>query len=395
MRATRVSIIGSLLLFSSTLFAGEDVSELKEQVKQLMKRIDVLEKEGRQKNDVLTEEIINLKAAKTSSTDSKFSFGGYGHMDYTGYQNKQASDQLDIYRAVFYAGYKFSDDIRFGSEIEFEHGGGEVSVEQAYLDFALNQNNTLRVGHMIMPVGYINIYHEPTVFSAVTRPETERYIIPSTWGENGVMLHGRYGSVGYSIGAFAGLDASKGTEIRGMRSGGDQSKAEDFGYAARVEYAALNDALTLGISGFYGQADQGVSALKGVNTGVWEAHAIYKKSGLELLGMYARSNIENADKVAIVAAKDSSGQASGWYVNAAYTIDKFTPFVRYENINRFEKKYTATTGVKKESDKDNKITTIGVNYKPVPNVVLKTDYSFYSNKGTKDDRIEAQVGYVF
>jgi len=41
-----------------------------------------------------------------------------------------------------------------------------------------------------MPVGIINIYHEPPSFNGVDRPEVDTYVIPTTWREPGVGLFG-------------------------------------------------------------------------------------------------------------------------------------------------------------------------------------------------------------
>ena len=43
---------------------------------------------------------------------------------------------------------------------------------------------------MIMPVGIINVYHEPPTFNGVDRPAVDTYVIPSTWREAGVGIFG-------------------------------------------------------------------------------------------------------------------------------------------------------------------------------------------------------------
>ena len=108
-------------------------------------------------------------------------------------------DEADFLRAVLYAGYKYNDWILFNSEIEFEHATtktsngtarGEVSVELAYLDFAISQPLGARAGMLLMPVGLTNEWHEPTTFHGVRRPSVEQSVIPTTWRENGVGVFG-------------------------------------------------------------------------------------------------------------------------------------------------------------------------------------------------------------
>ena len=77
------------------------------------------------KLDALTEEIAQIQEAKSDNNEQKFSIGGYGQVDYTNYLDSGKTSELDLYRAILYLGYQFTDDIKFVSEIEWEHGGRE------------------------------------------------------------------------------------------------------------------------------------------------------------------------------------------------------------------------------------------------------------------------------
>ena len=352
------------------------------------------------KVDALTEELATLKDKKSSSSAmDKVSIGGYGKMDYTNYQDNTKANKLDIYRAILYVGYRFTDDIKFFSEIEWEHGGRESTggygvVEQAYLDFKIADATSLKLGHMVVPVGMVNLYHEPTSFYSVARPEVEKYIIPSTWHENGAVVHGRINNFDYQVGMFAGFNASKGTEVRSMRQNGQKSKADDFAFVARADYKN-NSGINLGASIYSGKAGQGNAALSDVKTTIAEVHAGYNMHSIHLKALYAQSKIDNASAVAIDHNSTASGKGSGFYVTAAYDItDKWTPFVQYEKYNRFDETYS-NTGVSTGAGKDIINTTIGVNYRPTKNVVLKAAYLKRDNRGTDDDQIHLGTGYVF
>ena len=119
---------------------------------------------------------------------------------------------------VLYTGYKFTDSILFNAEIEFEHattgstksssGGGSVSVEFAYLDFLLRDWANIRAGLVLVPMGFLNEIHEPVSYFGVNRPDIERQIIPSTWRENGVGIHGTlYEQVDYQAFVINGFNA--------------------------------------------------------------------------------------------------------------------------------------------------------------------------------------------
>jgi len=353
------------------------------------------------KLEALTEEIAEIKEQEStgSSTMDKLSFGGYGKMDYTNYQDSDKASKLDLYRAILYVGYQFTDNIKFVSEIEWEHGGRESTggygiVEQAYLDFKLNNAASLKLGHMIVPVGMVNLYHEPTTFYSVSRPEVEKYIIPSTWHENGAVLHGSINNFDYQVGMMAGLNAGNGTEVRGMRQDGQKSEAEDFAFVARADYKT-NVGINVGASLFTGGAGQETASLSSVDTTIAEVHAGYNLNGIHLNGLYAQSKVSNASAVAANASAAASGKGSGYYVTAAYDVtDKWSPFVQYEKYNRFDEKFDAT-GVATTADKEITNTSIGINYKPTQNVVLKANYIIRDNKGVDDDMIQLGTGYVF
>ncbi len=119
--------------------------------------------------------------------DEKLSIGGYGEIHY----NQQVSGQtryngkMDVHRMVMFFGYQFNDKTSFVTELEFEHVK-EVYVEQAFLNYNVRPNTALRAGLMLVPMGIVNEYHEPTTFNGVERPSVDKYIVPSTPSTKGV-----------------------------------------------------------------------------------------------------------------------------------------------------------------------------------------------------------------
>ncbi len=131
-----------------------------------------------------------------SLMDKGLTIGGYGEITY----NDPSDDvsEIDIQRLVMLFAYKFDDRVSFVTEIEFEHVK-EVYVEQAFLNYALNDNLNLRGGLMLVPMGIVNEYHEPTTFNGVERPSIDGKIIPSTWREVGFGLYGNSNSLSLDI----------------------------------------------------------------------------------------------------------------------------------------------------------------------------------------------------
>src|SRR6185436_18064101 len=123
-----------------------------------------------------------------------------GYMDFHFNKVELEDGRLDFHRFVLLVTHRFSDRIRFVSEIEVEHalveGGeekGELELEQAYVDFLLHRRFNIRAGMMLMPVGIINERHEPPVYYGVERPFVDTVIIPTTWFETGAGIHGEVG----------------------------------------------------------------------------------------------------------------------------------------------------------------------------------------------------------
>ncbi len=148
-----------------------------------------------------------------SETDTQI--GGYGELHYnnTGDGSGQRKKELDFHRFVLFVNHQFNSDIRFFSEFEIEHSiagegqNGEIEIEQAYVQFDLDEETRLNAGLFLLPVGILNETHEPTTFYGVERNPVEKNIIPTTWWEGGAMLSGHNDSgVSYDIALHSGID---------------------------------------------------------------------------------------------------------------------------------------------------------------------------------------------
>lgn len=395
------------------------------------------------KTDVLTEEVEKLRtqlvvpekteyksayglgpaASKVYQVGKGLSIGGYGEANYQARVDDQGGrdangnlvnpDNADFERLVIYAGYKFSDNILFNSEIEFEHSstgkGGEVSVEFAALDFFINDMANVRAGMVLMPMGFINQIHEPPFFFGNNRPEVERRIIPSTWREIGAGLFGELApGLTYTTYVVNGMNADNfsSSGIRSGRQSGAQAKAEDLAYVGRLDYAPdYLPGVTIGGSAYIGNSGQN-KLYNGhkldVTTQLYEAHLQWKYRGLEFrtLGSFGRIG----DAAALSAAKGTTigSENYGWYSEVGYDIlphifpdstQYLAPFFRYEKMDTLA---SVPVGFADDLSKDLEIFQIGMNYKPIPNVVIKADYRNFNQKaGTSPDDFNLGVGFIF
>lgn len=84
-----------------------------------------------------------------------------------------------------------TDRIRFLSELEFEHGTEEISLETAIIDFRVNPSFVFRTGILLPPIGYFNLNHDSPKWEIIERPLVSTQIIPSTFSEIGFGLNGK------------------------------------------------------------------------------------------------------------------------------------------------------------------------------------------------------------
>ena len=110
---------------------------------------------------------------------------------------------------------------------------------------------------LLVPVGIINERHEPPVFNGVERPFVDTVIVPTTWFDVGVGVHGEVGNgFRYRAYAMAPLDALEFTAEDGIREGrqkGAEANVRNLAFTARGEYLGIRD-LTVGASVWTGES---------------------------------------------------------------------------------------------------------------------------------------------
>ncbi len=358
-------------------------------------------------------------ASKVYQVGKGLSIGGYGEANYQNIVSDKgdAKDNADFERLVLYVGYKFTDNILFNSEIEFEHGTtgegaeekGEVSVEFAALDFFIDPMVNARAGMVLMPMGFINQIHEPPFYFGNNRPIVERKIIPTTWREIGVGLFGAITpELTYTAYVINGLDAEgfDSNGIRDGRQGGSQALAEDLGYVARMDYTpnAL-PGVSVGGSAYLGDSGQNLeySGQKAdVFTQLYEAHVQWKYRGLEFRTLGSWGFIDDAGILSAAKGETVGSQNYGWYTEVGYDVlpllfkdtpQYLAPFFRFEKYNTIAQ---APEGFAGDPTKNQQVFQVGLQYKPIPNVVIKADYrNFSAAEGPVPDDFNLGLGFIY
>jgi len=392
---------------------------------------------------------------------NRFSVGGYGEValsrnffsDHVSrysapedHKNDPSHGRFDIPHVVVYLGYDFGKGWSMGTEVEFEHGGtgvsyekedeeggeweqetekgGEVELEQFWIQKSFSKAANIRMGHIVVPVGLNNAYHEPLIFFTVYRPEGENTILPSTWHQTGVSFWGRSGRFRYEAQFLAGLNADHFTNTgwihKGAASPLEFDVATKYGAALRLDYYVI-PGLRISLSGYYGHSignsypknKNGVDAeykgavaigaldftYKGHNWIVrGQADYGYLGNAQELKYVYNRLNSkspykhsayvsQNAYAVGIEAGYDIFSQIEKLRANN----QKLYIFGRYEDYNPYASKTKNTaydyTSVKRMS--------VGVNYYPLKEIAVKAEFSnrFLKSQFNNEPSINIGVAY--
>ena len=301
-------LLASVLFFSRLAYGQEDSLKIsREDWESLVRRIERLEqKQGNPHKwgyrhdpspDAMTGATVRTDSSAASGrrTGGRLTLGGYGEVaaKYCFYSNnylrygktpeKYKNDrygEVDLPHVVFYVGYDFGRGWSMGTDIEFEHGGtesaieieeeeggeyeseiergGEVALEQFWLQKSFNRYAVLRAGMQVLPVGGLNAHHEPTEFFGVYRPEGEFTIIPSTWHEVALTFMGSTKSgLHYQLMLVPGLDSDRFNRKNWINPGAGSpyefKLANVWAGVARAEYKGVKG-LRLGLSAYCGNS---------------------------------------------------------------------------------------------------------------------------------------------
>ena len=403
---------------------------------------------------------------------NKLSVGGYGEVAYSRnfysdnvyryskasqYKDDPSHGRFDVPHAVVYLSYDFGKGWTMSSEIEFEHTGtgsaveqefeeageweqevekgGEVALEQFWIQKSFSRAANLRLGHLVLPVGLNNAYHEPLNYFTVYRPEGENTILPSAWHDTGVSFWGRKGAFKYNVMMVAGLDAFKFTRDGWIHGGAGSSfeykVANKYGFAARLDNYSV-PGLRIGISGYYGQSMHNTQphdmendgnankSLKGtvaigsvdftLNRWNWivrgQADYGYVSDAAAINSIKrTRARISNSPYSSMPFGKNAMavGIEAGYDVLALTSHHSVLPshpssltshlyiFGRFEKYNS----YIPSNEQQKYEFTDRTRFVGGINYYPVPQIVLKAEYSYRNLKSQYNDEPSINIGVAY
>lgn len=362
------------------------------------------------------------------------------------HKNDPSHGRFDIPHAVIYLGYDFGKGWTMGIEIEFEHGGvgmayekedeeggeweqevekgGEVELEQFWIQKSFGRWANIKAGHIVVPVGLNNAYHEPLNFFTVYRPEGENTVLPSTWHQTGVSFWGRTKGWRYELQFLAGLNSDNFTNTGWINKGpGTPTEGEiatKYGTALRIDNYCIKG-LRIGLSGYYGHAignsypnnkDGAEYKYKGV-VAIGAIDFTYNDYNWIVRGQADYGYLSDAKQLKYFTNRLNglspfhhsafvSKNAFAYGIEAGYNVfsqieklrqdnQKLYLFGRYEHYNPYASKTKNTsydyTNVQRMA--------VGINYYPVKQIVVKAEYSHRFLKSQYNNEPAINIGVAY
>lgn len=362
------------------------------------------------------------------------------------HKNDPSHGRFDIPHAVIYLGYDFGKGWTMGTEIEFEHGGvgmayekedeeggeweqevekgGEVELEQFWIQKSFGRWANIKAGHIVVPIGLNNAYHEPLNFFTVYRPEGENTVLPSTWHQTGISFWGKTKGWRYELQFLAGLNSDNFTNTGWINKGpGTPTEGEiatKYGTALRIDNYCIKG-LRIGLSGYYGHAignsypnnkDGAESKYKGV-VAIGAIDFTYNNYNWIVRGQADYGYLSDAKQLKYFTNRLNglspfhhsafvSKNAFAYGIEAGYNVfsqieklrqdnQKLYLFGRYEHYNPYASKTKNTsydyTNVQRMA--------VGINYYPVKQIVVKAEYSHRFLKSQYNNEPAINIGVAY
>lgn len=471
----RLFILSFLLLSALVSLSAQEqtITISRHEYEQILHRLEALEKA----QDTLKAQKVDAYSSATRRVDStqasadtaqqsrvprwihnRLTIGGYGevaakycffsnnYLRYGKTPEKYANDrygEVDLPHVVINLGYDFGHGWSMGTEIEFEHGGtesaieieeeeggeyeseiergGEVALEQFWLQKRFNDYAVIRAGMQVVPVGALNANHEPVNFFSVYRNEGEYTILPSTWHEVALTFMGQTPKGWhYQVMLLPGLDSDRFNRKNWIKPGAGSPYefkiANVWAGAARVDYTGVKG-LRLSLSGYAGTSFKNTLSKSLVEL---KESTYNKVRGLVTIGSFdfayndygwiVRGNATYGhlgDAAAItqynLAMRKGSVSSKQWVasdamavgIEAGYDFFTLSPKLRNQNQRFFVfARYDFYDSMLLYDGQRNRQyawcgrqrAAFGINYYPIKQIGVKAEFSYgILNKGTRAD----------
>ena len=344
--------------------------------------------------------------------------GAYGVVSFDSFQNQQTTNNGKL--EMLMSG-NFHNRIRVYNEIDLGVPEGRIEAEQAYVDFLIDKPINFRAGVLLIPFGKFNLDHFDPRRDFTDRPVVDLDIIPTTWSDIGFSLFGLIplGSSAhatYEVQVVNGLtdaftaaaQGTPGSPTNGVVTptlGLSDAKSELFpdnnGDKAVVARTTLKflDQYEFGFSGYRGAyKPSGGDLITAFSADLeWKPRGVPIWENFEIRSEFAQFDIEGSTAPSKLWGTYTQVNYKFWpsSLNNSFLGRGFTSpqFALLGLFGHSQIDTTAVVGGKLYEDEFR----IGMNYRPMPDYVIKAEYQFNSGqlRHGSADGFQFSIAWIF
>jgi len=446
---TSLAVYGLLSINNQSLAATE--TELQTALEQQQKQLQLIE-----------QQLAELKASssnvadqqqssiKQQGNDKKWQINSYGSLLYKSedvYRNIQDTNPerratTDLERVVLEYVYDFDEKWQVEVEIEYEHGGtgaaleydgfeefgefeteieagGEIIVEKLQAKYTANENFTVKMGHIFVPVGLGTDLHKPSQYFSTQRYWSEASLIPQVWHETGINLISKWQGFTAQTLITTGLNSEYFRTYNWVATGHqkrfEQVNANDLAFTLRLDYGDIKAGKGIGISAYTGNTSGNRNNSSKVagdgNLSIFGVHGVYSYENWQVRGQYLFGTLDDSQAITN-ANKTTPGLKPGNFAQLGSEAESSFVELAYNSQDLFNLSsplylyttYEYANPIKEveegnPTDRFNKQSVaLGINYFPIDNIVLKAQAAQQMNaQSNLDDSTSFSLsfGYFF
>jgi hypothetical protein len=361
--------------------------------------------------------------AKPFVRNPKTIIGGYIDFTISDCNNANSRDcreglEFDQERFVPFFYSQVTDRLSVAAELEIEHGGpqgnqndGDVKMEFATMDYRFDDWANLRAGIVLIPMGRFNLTHDSPLNDLPLRPMVSRLIIPSTFAESGVGLFGSFyptalSKVDYEFYVTQGYDGGSSntgtsiTEGSGMRSSRGSFSSDNNENKALVSRVSVSPFLGVEMAGsiHYGKwNDEGNKHLTTL-----AVDGLLQRGPFEILGEAAWNRIQGGKSNPDPGTGVPPKRMMGYFVQTNFHFmpeifrqmapTHFGESSTFTAVARWGEADTNTQSSRNVNDLQRM--TLGLNFRPVEDAVLKFGWTWNDHKDAPESRNGWQLSWA-
>lgn len=355
--------------------------------------------------------------AKPFLSAPKATVGGYADVMYNNLSRQNldnpSRNSFGQQRMVPFIYADITDHIKFATEIEIERAGpnapqgtdGSMQIEFAQLDYLINEAVNVRAGILLMPVGKFNLLHDSPLNDLVDRPMVSRIIIPSTWFEAGAGLYGTLypsalSKIDYEIYAVNGMSQTAGgitdLGVRSARGSVSRDRDDNKAIVGRLAFSPMLGIEVAG-SGYHGAYKPAAGVVDAGTIDIVALDWTLQRGPFELIGESAWTRISNNNATGVGSRGIGPAGMHGYYVQGNYHFmpdflkkwapshftdaSTFTAVVRWEHVDTDTDNRTKGNALGNQRELER--LTLGLNFRPIEDTVIKFDWQFNTQKDAK------------